>query len=114
MVYIREAHSSDGWQMNINIEQNVVFANPRSYDEKSEVAGLCALKLGIEFPTLIDDFHSSTEMAYTGWPDRLYVIDRDGRIAYKAKPGPFGFQPEEMEAALKPLVPPAAASPGAL
>ena len=114
MVYIREAHSSDGWQMNINIEQNVVFANPKSYEEKTEVAGLCALKLGIEFPTLIDDFNSSTELAYTGWPDRLYVVDRDGRIAYKAQPGPFGFEPEEMEAALKQVAPPTAANPGSL
>lgn len=114
VVYIREAHASDGWQMNVNVQQNVIFANPKSYEEKGDLAQLCALKLGIEFPTLIDDFDSSTELAYTGWPDRLYVVDRDGRIAYKAKPGPFGFQPGEMEAALKQLVPPPAASPGTL
>lgn len=106
MIYIREAHASDGWQLNVNLEQNVVFANPKSYEEKTSVAGICALKLGIEFPTLIDDFSNSTELAYTGWPDRLYVVDRDGRIAHKAKPGPFGFKPEEVEATLKRLVPP--------
>jgi hypothetical protein len=111
VVYIREAHASDGWQMNINIQQNVVLSNPKSYEEKGEVAQICALRLGIEFPTLIDDFDSSTELAYTGWPDRLYVVDREGRIAYKSKPGPFGFRPDEMEAALQLLVPPVTASP---
>jgi hypothetical protein len=35
-----------------------------------------------------------------GWPDRLYVIARDGRIAYKSDPGPFGFKPADMERAL--------------
>jgi hypothetical protein len=34
-----------------------------------------------------------------GWPDRLYVIARDGRIAYKSDPGPFGFKPADMERA---------------
>ena len=113
MVYIREAHSSDGWQMKINLDQNVVFANPKSYDEKTEVASICAYKLGIEFPTLIDDFSSTTEHAYTAWPDRLYVIDTEGRIAHKSEPGPFGFEPGEVESTLKRLLP-AAANPAGL
>ena len=41
------------------------------------------------------------ERAYTAWPDRLYVIDRDGLIAHKSAAGPFGFKPAEVEAALK-------------
>ena len=105
MVYIREAHASDGWQMKINLDQKVVFANPKSYDEKTEVASICAYKLGIEFPTLIDDFSSSTEHAYTAWPDRLYVLDQNGRIAHKSTPGPFGFKPEEVASTLQRLLP---------
>jgi hypothetical protein len=38
--------------------------------------------------------------AYSGMPDRLYVIDADGRVAYKGGRGPFGFRPAEMEQAL--------------
>jgi hypothetical protein len=58
-------------------------------------------KLGIELPALIDNFDNSTEVAYTAWPDRLYLIGRDGRIAYKSKPGPFGFKPDQLSEALK-------------
>jgi type I thyroxine 5'-deiodinase len=105
VVYIREAHPIDGWQLNVNIEQNVVFAKPKSLEEKTGVAQACALELGIEFPTLIDDFSNSTETAYTGWPDRLYVVDRDGRIVHKSGPGPFGFEPAGVEAALARLAP---------
>lgn len=112
VVYIREAHSSNGWQMKINLDQNVVFADPTSYEEKSGVAKICALKLGIEFPTLIDNFASSTELAYTAWPDRLYVVDAAGRIAHKTAPGPFGFKPEEVKATLERLLP--AAPPAGL
>jgi len=105
VVYIREAHSSNGWQMKVNLDQNVVFADPTSYEEKTEVAQMCVYKLGIDFPTLIDDFSNSTELAYTGWPDRLYVVDRDGRVAHKSTPGPFGFHPEEVERTLQRLLP---------
>jgi type I thyroxine 5'-deiodinase len=59
--------------------------------------------LGIELPAVVDEPDNRTERAYTGWPDRLYLIDRDGRVAYKSRPGPFGFEPSELEAALRRL-----------
>ncbi|HTT18554.1 MAG TPA: deiodinase-like protein [Candidatus Sulfotelmatobacter sp.] len=46
-------------------------------------------------------FDNKTESAYTGWPERIYLIDRNGRVLYKSKPGPFGFKPDELERALK-------------
>jgi type I thyroxine 5'-deiodinase len=49
---------------------------------------------------VLDEFGNSTERAYTGWPDRIYLIDSQGRIAYKSKPGPFGFKPDQLAAAL--------------
>ena len=100
VVYIREAHPSDAWQMRSNIEDKVVFASPKTIEEKGNLAHLCVTKLGIQFPALIDNFDGATETAYTGWPDRLYLIDRTGRVSYKSKPGPFGFQPEELAAAM--------------
>jgi len=103
VVYILEAHAADVWQMDSNIKQGVVFASPRNIAEREEVAGSCVRNLHIQIPALLDDFSNSTEKAYTGWPDRLYVIDRDGRIAAKTKAGPFGFHPEEVEQALKSL-----------
>ena len=100
MVYITEAHPTDVWQMRNNIRDNVLFASPKNEDERAEVAGTCVRKLGIKFPAVLDEFGNSTERAYTGWPDRLYLIDSQGRIAYKSKPGPFGFKPDQLEAAL--------------
>ena len=100
MVYITEAHPTDVWQMQSNVRDKVLFASPRNEDERAEVAGTCVRKLGIEFPAVLDEFGNSTERAYTGWPDRLYLIDSQGRIVYKSKPGPFGFKPDQLEAAL--------------
>ena len=102
-VYILEAHPSDVWQMQSNVRDKVVFASPKNQDERQEVAGMCVRKLGIKFPALVDDFSNRAEMEYTGWPDRIYLIDKDGRVAYKSRPGPFGFHPDELKTALQQL-----------
>ena len=86
-----------------NIKQNVVFRLPRNFDERRAVADSCVRRLNLHIPALIDSFANTTDIAYTGWPDRLYVIDRDGRITYKSKPGPFGFEPAGVDEALKKL-----------
>ena len=104
MIYITEAHPSDVWQMASNIKEKVVFASPKDEEELAMVAGACVRKLGIRIPAVIDQFGNSTEQAYTGWPDRLYLIDAKGRVVYKAKPGPFGFKSDELRAAIQRLV----------
>jgi iodothyronine deiodinase-like protein len=98
-----EAHPTDIWQMKGNIKDNVLFANPKTEEERAFVAGACVRKLGIKFPAVIDGIDNRTEVAYTGWPDRLYLIDGDGKVVFKSKPGPFGFKPDQLEAAIKKL-----------
>jgi hypothetical protein len=86
--------------MQSNIKDNVVFASPKTEDDRAFIAGACVRKLGIEFPAVLDEFGNSTEQAYTGWPDRIYLIDSQGQVAYKSRPGPFGFKPDQLGAAL--------------
>ncbi len=87
--------------MQSNVRDGVLFRSPRDEAERESVAGACVRKLGIKFPALIDGFDNRAEIAYTGWPDRLYLIARDGRVVYKSKPGPFGFHPEELAGAIQ-------------
>ena len=103
MVYITEAHPSDVWQMESNVKEKVVFATPKNEEERAFIAGACVRKLGIKFPAVLDEFGNSTEKAYTGWPDRIYLIDQNGRVAYKSRPGPFGFKADELGANLAKL-----------
>jgi hypothetical protein len=110
VVYIQEAHPIDAWQVDANLDDDVLVASTTTPEERAEVAGVCVRKLGIEFPALVDGSDNRVERAYTGWPDRLYVVDRDGKIAYKSAAGPFGFKPAEVEATLKRLVPQQASS----
>lgn len=105
VVYIQEAHSSDVWQMPSNIRDKVIFQTPHSFDERTEVASSCVLKLGIKIPAIVDDMSNSTERAYTGWPDRIYLVDQNGRVALKTKPGPFGFSTSLLEKQLQRIMP---------
>jgi hypothetical protein len=101
VVYIQEAHPVDAWQMDVNVRENVLVSTSKTPAERTEAAGTCALKLGLELPAVIDGQDDAVERAYTGWPDRLYVIGVDGRIAYKSAAGPFGFKPEALEPVLR-------------
>ncbi len=92
--------------MQSNVKDKVVFASPKSEDERAFVAGACVRKLGIKIPAVLDEFGDSTERAYTGWPDRMYLIDATGRVAYKSKPGPFGFKSDELKTAIARVVKP--------
>ncbi len=105
VVYIQEAHPIDGWQMPSNLKEGVLVATARTFTDRDTAANTCVVKLGIHIPAIVDDLDDSTERAYTGWPDRLYVIDREGRVAYKSKAGPFGFNPDEMANVLQRVAP---------
>jgi type I thyroxine 5'-deiodinase len=103
-VYIQEAHPSDIWQQRSNVKEGVVFATPRTEGDRVEIAESCVRTLGIRFPALIDGIDNAIERLYTGWPDRLMLIDIDGRLVFKSDPGPFGFKPSQLEAALRRLL----------
>lgn len=99
-VYVREAHPSDGWLMESNTKVGVKVAQPQSFAERTSVAQQCFAKLKYSMPLLVDEIHDPVGNAYSGMPARLYVIDLDGKVAYKGGRGPFGFKSGEMEQAL--------------
>ncbi len=99
-VYVREAHPTDGWRMSSNDEAGVTFPQPRDYAERAGLAERCYTKLKMNMPLLVDEMDDRVGHAYSGMPSRLYVIDTEGKVAYKSGRGPFGFKPDEMEQAL--------------
>jgi hypothetical protein len=99
-VYVREAHPTDGWRMASNDKVGVAFAQPRTRGERTAVAGKCCAALEMSMPLLIDSIDDHAGRAFSGMPDRLYVVDRRGEITYKGGRGPFGFNVPEMEQAL--------------
>jgi hypothetical protein len=100
VVYIREAHPEDGWVLEENREDGVALSDPTSLRERAAAAEACVVRLRTRIPVLLDDVDDEVALAYGGWPDRLYLIGRDGRVAFQGGRGPDGFKPEELAAAI--------------
>lgn len=96
-IYIQEAHPEDGWQMAANEKQGVVVKEPTTQDQRDEIAATCIGELSFHMTTVVDDMQNTIDNAYCGWPERLYVVGKDGNIAYKGDMGPKGFKPAELD-----------------
>ena len=105
--YIVEAHPEDSvgaYRSEFNANQGITIDQPTTVDERADVAEMCVLKLNLEMPMLLDDMTDQINEGYRAAPDRLYLVDADGRIAYRGELGPRGFLPDEWEAAIKSLI----------
>lgn len=100
MVYVREAHPSDGWKMEQNERFGVSVKQPTTLGERTKVAGQFCTKLKPAMPVLVDEIEDLAGNLYSGMPGRMYVIDSKGKVAYKSGRGPFGFRAGELEQAL--------------
>ena len=100
MVYVRDAHPTDGWRMESNDRVGAVTTQPATYEERVAVAQRCGRVLSLGFPMLVDTIDDSVGAKYSGMPGRLYLIDRQGKVAYKSGRGPYLFKPAEMEHSL--------------
>ena len=107
LVYIREAHPTDKWWLGTTKVMRLIsrIANKRvSFDtpepitieERREVALEASALLG-DMPVYVDEMDNKVDKAYTGWPTRVYLIGKDGRVYYESGKGPWGLNPEEFD-----------------
>jgi len=100
VIYICEAHPTDGWQITNNLTDGVEIASPSTDADRLHTASACALNLEISLPVVVDPIDDRLADAYGGLPDRLYLVGTDGRVAYQGEEGPVGFKPDELETAI--------------
>ena len=103
-VYVREAHPDNGWRVPENLEAGIHFNEPTTLGERADVAHVCQLSLDLKMPMLVDGIDNAVEEQYKGMPMRLFLVDKDGLIAYTGNTGPFGFDPDSWEAAIEQAV----------
>ncbi len=87
--------------MKQNEQDAVLFAQPQSMTERVEVGKACMIKLALEPPAIIDEMDDAVAKAYAAIPERLYLIGKDGNVAYKGGMGPMFFRPLEWEQAIR-------------
>ena len=97
-IYVREAHPTDEWQMKSNLKEkdNVCYAQPKTIEQRLAIANDFTQRFKYSVPFGVDQMNNAANDAYAAWPERLYVIDEGGRIAYKGGNGPFYYDSKEV------------------
>ena len=97
-IYVREAHPTDEWRMKSNEKEkdNVCYAQPKTIEQRSAIANDFTQRFKFTVPFGVDQMNNAANDAYAAWPERLYVIDEGGHIAYKGGNGPFYYEPREV------------------
>jgi hypothetical protein len=93
---VEEAHATDEWPAASNTRDGIQYARHQQIADRMKAGSACWSGLNIPFPMLVDEMDNRVGHAYRAWPIRVYVIDGDGRVAFKTRTGPFGFQAEEV------------------
>ncbi len=99
-VYIREAHPLDGWDIG---SENRIY-DPQTIEERRRVASTCETAMEHGIGTYVDEMDDPVMTAYAAWPERLYLVDVDGRVVYAGGRGPHGFSPTELKEAISTLL----------
>lgn len=89
LVYIREAHSTDGWI--IDASGWSIIADPTDDGQRKAAAAQACSMLRFPFPVAVDTMDDAVAERWSAWPERLFVLDVDGIVRYTGEQGPFGF-----------------------
>lgn len=95
VVYIAEAHSTDGWAFTNNLDIN----QHRSLEERLSAAEILVQKQPL-CPVVVDEMTNVAAIKYGAMPERLYVLQA-GKVVYKGKMGPWGYDPLEVRTFLE-------------
>jgi cytochrome oxidase Cu insertion factor (SCO1/SenC/PrrC family) len=76
LVYGKEAHPHQGAFLEID--------DPDIYEERRELASRLVAEVDVPFPVLVDEVPREVSAEYGGAPNMVYLVDPEGRIAYRA------------------------------
>ncbi len=98
MVYIREAHAIDSRSPMAIAD---MIEDPITDIERNKVAKICMTKMELRpIPAIVDHVDDKVASAYQARPDRLFLVGKDGKMAWSGGRGPFGFSTDELADAI--------------
>ena len=98
-VYIREAGAgrSAGEEPALDGEAP---RDPETHLERVRIANSFANEVQLSLPCVVDGMGDAAMQAYAAHPARLYLVGRDGRIAFAGRPASVALDPGTLDAAL--------------
>ncbi len=98
-IYVREAHASDEWMLDMNEKSGISYAKPVTLEERTAIARRAIEELMDEEAIVYIDGveKNALNKAYSAVPIRICVIDVAGDLVFRSKgTGPFGYIPEDL------------------
>lgn len=92
VIYIEEAHASDGWRFDNNFDIKI---HRKIEDRIVAAKKLRDLDLDPNCPIVVDRMDDEANKQYGGLYERLYIVLND-IIVYAGDRGPYGYRPEEV------------------
>jgi hypothetical protein len=90
--------------MQSNRDEDVLISQHTTLEERLAAAREAVRRLGLTMPVLVDTLDDAVSQAFAAWPERIFVLDAEGRIAYAGGPGPWDFDPDAAATALDRLL----------
>ena len=87
--------------MQANRDEGVLIAQHATLDERLDAARAAVERLDLTLPVLVDRMDDAVSEAFAAWPERIFVFDVEGRIAFAGGPGPWEFDPDAAASALE-------------
>lgn len=97
MVYINEAHAADS-DWSVEYAEELGINDHKNYEDRCQTADMLITDKELTIPTVIDGVDNAVNRAYSAWPDRIFLIRTDGRLAVAGGQGPWGYVPAMNEA----------------
>ncbi len=79
-----------------NDSEKVCYLQPQTTEQRVAIARDFVARFHYDIPLLVDPIENPANIAWAGWPERLYVVGSDGILRYAGHPGPFQYHPEEV------------------
>lgn len=71
-IYVREPHPGEH------------YGPHKSWEQKLNFASDCCRQDGVQNPMLVDDLEGTVHRLYGSMPNMIYIVDKNGKIAYKS------------------------------
>ncbi len=88
-VYVVEAHPTDGWNTPSNKAENIMYHQPQDLSERAAIAHAWRNTFELQSPIVLDWPDNRINEAYSGSPERLYVLDCELFVKFKSEQGPY-------------------------
>lgn len=101
---MREAHTEGQDQIPRILEEDIIYRQPETSNQRVEIASACMLHYNFSFSKLLDSMDNEAEEKYFSLPGRLHIISIDGKISYRGGLCPHYFDVNEFEKDMSDIV----------